>query len=84
MNRSHKVLFTLGGIATVVLLTLSIVMLARLELGAFIGYAEAETKRLGIKMLLASVALMFTLTLWGLRLMLKDSLKDAAKDSVEQ
>lgn len=75
MNRSHKILLTLGGIATVVFLALSIVLLARLELGAFIGYAEPETKRLGIKMLLASVALMFALTLWGLWLMLKDSMK---------
>ena len=80
MNRPHKILLTLGGIATVILLALSIVVLARLELGALIGYAELETKRLGIKMLLASVALMFALSLWGLRLMLKDS----AKDSVEQ
>lgn len=84
MSRSHKILLTLGGIATVVLLALGIVVLARLEPDAFIGYAEPETKRLGIKMLVASVALMFALTLWSLRLMLKDSLKDEPKDSVEE
>ena len=74
MTRAHKILLTLGGIACVLLLALSIVVLARLELGAFIGYGAPETKRLGIKMLLASVALMFALSLWGLRLMLKDSM----------
>ena len=75
MNQSHKILLSVGGVAAAFLLTLSIVVLARLELGALIGYAEPETKRLGIKMLLASVALMFALSLWGLRLMLKDSMK---------
>jgi len=75
VNQSHKILLSVGGVAAAFLLTLSIVVLARLELGALIGYAEPETKRLGIKMLLASVALMFALSLWGLRLMLKDSMK---------
>lgn len=77
MNRSHKIVLSLGGIATVVLLTLSIVLLARLDLGAFIGYAQPETKKLALKMLIASMALMFTLTLWGLRLTLKTSLEDS-------
>jgi len=74
VTRSHKILLALGGIASVVLLALAITVLARLELGALIGYGEAETRRLGIKMLVASVALMFALSLWGLRLMLKDSM----------
>lgn len=74
MTRSHKILLSLGGIASVLLLVLGIVVLARLELGALIGYGEPETRKLGIKMLVASVVLMFALSLWGLRLMLKDSM----------
>lgn len=77
MNQSHKFVLSLGGIASLVLLTLSIVLLARLDLGAFIGYAPPETKKLALKMLIASMALMFTLTLWGLRLTLKNSLEDS-------
>ena len=77
MNRSHKIVLSLGGIAAVVLLALSIVLLARLDLGACIGYAPPETKKLALKMLIASMALMFTLTLWGLRLSMKDSLEDS-------
>lgn len=84
MNQSHKIVLSVGGIATVVLLTLSIVLLARLELGAVIGYAEPETRKLGLKMLVASMALMFTLSLWGLRLMLKAPPEDSAMDSTEQ
>lgn len=79
MNRSHKIVLSAGGIATVALLTLSIVLLARLELGGLVGYAEPETKRLGLKMLVASMALMFTLSLWGLRLMLKNSPEDSTE-----
>lgn len=74
MNRSHKIVLSLGGIATVVLLALSILLLARLDLGTVIGYAEPEAKKLALKMLVASLAMMFTLSLWGLRLMLKDSM----------
>lgn len=74
MNRSHKIVLSLGGIASVVLLAVSIMLLARLDLGAVIGYAEPETKKLALKMLVAALAMKFALSLWGLRLMLKDSM----------
>lgn len=74
MNRSHKIVLSLGGIASVVLLAVSIMLLARLDLGAVIGYAEPEAKKLALKMLVAALAMKFALSLWGLRLMLKDSM----------
>lgn len=75
MTRAHKIIIAVGLGLAVVFLALSIGVLAKGGLGDALGLSFEESRRLGIKGLIAAVALMFAISIWALRLMLKDSLK---------